>query len=281
MIKVVTDSSVDLPEEIARELDITIVPLTIHFGDRTYLDRRDIDPATFYRMLAAEHAHPRTAQPSVGLFEEAFRRLAAAGDDILVITIGATFSGTMNSAALAAQAVPDARVTLIDSGTVSMAMGSMVIRAARLGREGRDMAAIEATVRDMMPRLRLCLLADTLTYLQRGGRIGRAQAVAGSLLNIKPILTLSRGEVTPLARVRSRAKGLHEMVEFLRAGAPLEEIYVMHTAAPQLGDELAAMLQPLFGQTPPVLPLGPVVGVHLGPGSAGAIGLSRTGNPHP
>jgi len=281
MIKVVTDSSVDLPEEIARELDITIVPLTIHFGDRTYLDRQDIDPATFYRMLTTEHVHPRTAQPSVGLFEAAFRRLAAAGHDILVIAIGATLSGTMNSAALAAQQVPDARVTLVDSGTVSMAMGSMVIRATRLAREGHDMAAIEAAVRDMMPRLRLCLLADTLTYLQRGGRIGRAQAVAGSLLNIKPILTLNRGEVTPLARVRSRAKGLHEMVEFLRAGAPLEEVYVMHTAAPQLGDELAAMLQPLFGQTPPVLPLGPVVGVHLGPGSAGAIGLSRTGNPHP
>ncbi len=277
MIKVVTDNSVDMPPETVRELDITVVPLTVHFGDRTYIDGENIDGPTFYRMLKTDPAHPRTAQPAVGRFEEAYRALATAGHEIIAITLASTLSGTYNSAALAAQNVPEAHAMVIDSGTVSMAMGSMVIRAARMARDGHSMEEIVAAVREMIPRVDVLILVETLTYLQRGGRIGRASSMVGTLLNIKPILTLRNGEVTPLKRVRTHGKALQEVVTLVEAQRPLEEVYVMHADAPVEAAELAAMLQPLCPEwTIPALPLGPVVGVHIGPGCLGVATLRKT-----
>jgi DegV family protein with EDD domain len=271
LIKVVTDSSVDLPPDLARELDVTMVPLSIHFGDRTYIDGEDIDAATFYRLLRTESTHPRTAQPSVGRFEEAYRRIAADGHEILTITLASSLSGTFNSASVAAQNVPEARVTVIDSGTASMAIGSMVIRAARMGREGKTTEQIKAALDEMRPRLNIFLLVETLTYLQRGGRIGRASSLVGTLLDIKPIITLKDGVVMPLRRVRTHNKALQEIVTLVSGDAPIEEIYVMHADARAEAERLASLLRPVVGDVPiPVNPLGPVVGVHIGPGSLGA-----------
>jgi len=273
MIKIVTDSSVDFTPEMARDLDVTVVPLSITFGDKSYLDGSDIDAATLYRMLRDEHAHPRTAQPSVGLFEEAFRRLAAEGHDIVVITLASALSGTYNSAALAARNVPEARVTLIDSHGISMAMGSMVIDAVHMAREGKTAAEIEAAVQALIPRLELLLMCDTLTYLQRGGRIGRASSFVGSMLNIKPIISLRDGQVVPVQRVRTRGKALQEMATMAKAVAPFEQVYIMHTTAPELAAEFAAMVRSVYDGDIPIMMLGPVVGVHLGPGSVGITGL--------
>lgn len=275
-MKIVTDSATDLPPEAVRDLGITVVPLSIHFGDRTYVDGKDIDTAGFYRLLKTEHVHPRTAQPPAGLFEQAYRSIAAGGDEIIAITLAASLSGTYNSAALAAQNVPEARVTLIDSRTASMATGSLVLRAARMAHEGATVQEIEATVRDMMRRLSVALLVDTLTYLQRGGRIGRASSMVGTMLNIKPILTVRDGEVAPLKRVRTRGKALQEMVS-MAAAQPLEELYVLHAAAPEEAAAFAAMLRPVYDErTVPVLPLGPVVGVHVGPGALGMVTLTSS-----
>lgn len=275
-LKIVTDSSCDLPPDVVRDLGITVVPLSIHFGDRAYVDGEDIDAATFYRMLATEPVHPRTSQPPAGRFEEAYRALAAAGHDVLAITIASGFSGTFNSASVAARNTPDARVTVIDSRTASMATGSMVIRAAEMARDGRDLAEIEATIPDMMTRLRVYLVVDTLTYLQRGGRIGRASSLLGTMLNIKPIITVHDGEVAPLQRVRTRSKAIAEMVNLVKGQLPLEEAYVLHTAAPELAEEFAAVVRPLFGDCGlPILPLGPVVGVHIGPGAVGIVLLRQ------
>jgi DegV family protein with EDD domain len=271
LIKVVTDSSVDLPPDLVHELDVTVVPLSIHFGDRTYIDGEDIDAATFYHLLRTEPTHPRTAQPSVGRFEEAYRRIAADGHEILTITLASSLSGTFNSASVAAQNVPEARVTVIDSGTASMAIGSMVIRAARMGREGKTAEQIKAALDEMRPRLNIFLLVETLTYLQRGGRIGRASSLVGTLLDIKPIITLKDGVVMPLRRVRTHNKALQEIVTLVSGDAPIEEIYVMHADARAEAERLASLLRPVVGDVPiPVNPLGPVVGVHIGPGSLGA-----------
>lgn len=276
MITIVTDSSADLPAEMARDLGVTVVPLSIHFGDTTYIDGQDIDAATFYRLLRTEQAHPRTAQPSVGLFEEAFRSLAAAGHEIVAIMLASNLSGTYNSAALAAQSVPEARVTLIDSRTISMAMGSMVIHAAQMAREGRSAREIEEVVRAMMPRLTVFIMVDTLIYLQRGGRIGRAGSLVGTMLHIKPIITLRDGEVVPLQRVRTRAKALQEMATIVKQSEPVKELYVLHTAAPELAAEFATMIQPFYGgRQPPIMSLGPVVGVHIGAGCVGAVVLRQ------
>ncbi len=275
VVKVVIDSSSDLPADIARDLDITVVPLSIHFGDKTYLDGEDLTPDTFYTMLASERTHPRTAQPSVGRFEETYRALAAQGHEIVVLTLPARLSGTYNSAMLAAQSVPEAVVRVIDSGMLSMAHGAMAMEAARLGREGSDVDAIEAAVMAMRPRLDLFIMVDTLTYLQRGGRIGRAGAFAGAMLSVKPLLTLRDGEVVPLQRVRTRGRALQEMAEMVRKNAPLADVYVMHAGAPELGAEFARLVEPVLGRVPPVLPLGPVMGVHVGPGSIGAVTLAK------
>jgi DegV family protein with EDD domain len=276
MLKIVTDSSSDLPPESVRRLDITVVPLSVHFGDRTYVDGEDIDVPTFYRMLQTERVHPRTAQPPVGRFEEAFRCLAAAGHDIVAITLAASLSGTFNSARLAARNVPEARVTVVDSGTTSMALGLLVMRTARLAQEGRAAAEVVDAVRTMMSRLTVFFLVDTLVYLQRGGRIGRARSLLGTMLNVKPILTLHDGVVTPLRRVRTRAKALQEVVAMATAQAPIEEAYVMHAAAAEQAAELAAMIQPACDSGHvDVLPLGPVIGAHSGPGTLGVILLRK------
>lgn len=274
MIKIVTDSSVDLPDDIARDLDITIVPLTIHFGDKTYVDRQDLTADAFYKMLTTESTHPRTAQVAVGAFEETYRLLAAQGHEIIVLTLAAELSGTYNSARLAAQGVPEARIAVIDSRVVSMGMGMMVMRAAQLAREGRDRVEIEAVVQSMILRTSVYIMVDTMTYLQRGGRIGRASAFAGALLNVKPILSLQNGTVIPLQRVRSRAKALQEMLKIFQKALPIEDAYIMHTAAPELGEEFDRMVEPLYGKPLRVLPLGPVVGVHAGPGAVGLATLS-------
>lgn len=264
----------DLPPEMARDLEVTVVPLSIHFGDKTYIDGQDIGPDEFYRLLRTESTHPRTAQPSTGLFEQAYRTLAAEGHDVVAVLLASTLSGTYNSAALAAQNVPEARVTLIDSRTISMAMGSMVLRAARLAREGRSAAEIAAAVQGMIPRVTVFIVVDTLTYLQRGGRIGRASSLVGTMLNIKPIITLQDGVVVPLQRVRTRAKALQEMANIVKQNEPIEELYVLHTAAPELAAEFAQMIRPSYGgREAPVMSLGPVVGVHVGPGAVGAVVL--------
>jgi len=261
-----------------RELDITVVPLSIHFGDKTYIDGEDIDATAFYRLLQTSHAHPHTAHPSVGRFTEAYRVLAAAGHEVLTITIASSFSGTYNSASLAARDVPEAHVTVIDSETASMAVGTMAIRAAEMGRQGRPTDEIVATMREMIPRLNVAVVVDSLTYLQRGGRIGRASSLVGTMLNIKPILTIHDGQVTPVRRVRTRAKAVQEMVDLVTAQAPLDALYVLHTAAARDAEDLAARLSPLYGDRPvPILPLGPVVGVHVGPGAVGAITLRGKG----
>jgi DegV family protein with EDD domain len=276
MLKIVTDSSSDLPPEIVRRLDVTVVPLSVHFSDRTYLDGEDIDAPTFYRMLQTERVHPRTAQPSVGRFEEAFRCLTAAGHDIVAITLAASLSGTFNSAMLAARNVPEARVTVVDSGTTSMALGILVMRAAGLAQEGCTAVEVVDAIRTMMPRLAVFFLVDTLVYLQRGGRIGRARSLVGMMLNVKPILTLRDGAVTPLRRVRTHGKALQEVVEMARAQAPIEQAYVMHAAAPEQAATLAAMIQSdCDGDHVDVLPLGPVIGAHIGPGTLGAILLRK------
>lgn len=277
MLKIVTDSAADLPPEVVRDLDIKVVPLSIHFGNNTYIDGEDIDSDAFYRMLRTDPHHPRTAQPSAGRFEAAFRSLSSAGHDIMAVTLSSTLSGTFNSATLAARSVPEACVTLVDSRAVSMATGSMVVRAAHLSKECRPLAEISATVQDMIPRLNIFILVDTLTYLQRGGRIGRAGSLVGTMLDIKPILTLRDGEVVPIARVRTRDRALKAIANLVAAQAPLEELYIMHAAAAGDAAALAAMLRQYSDNGDiPTMPLGPVAGVHVGPGSLGVVTLRRS-----
>lgn len=270
MLRIVTDSTADIPPAEQKRLGISVVPLNVHFGDKVYRDRVDLGGAEFFDRLRAAGQLPRTSQPSVGAFEETFRSAVTAGDEVVSIVLSARLSGTFNSASLAAQAVDSKRIEVIDSQTTSMAMGFLAIEAAAMARAGEPKSQIVERVNQLRPKARIVAGIDTLTYLEKGGRIGHARALLGSLLNMKPILTLKDGEVHPLARARGRAQMLDRLVQFLEREGQVSKLAVLHGAiehdAAQLRDRVAPRypgLDILLAET------GPVLGTHTGPGVIG------------
>jgi len=270
-VKIVTDSTADLPPELVAELGITVIPLQVIFGDKPYRDGIDISSEQFFRMLAEAKELPHTAQPSTGEFQRVYETLATEADRILSIHLSAGFSGTVGTAQLAARAlIGRCAIDVIDSGTVSMALGFAVIAAARAARDGAGLDACAAAARSVLRRQRLAVTVDTLEYLRRGGRIGRAQAFVGGLLRLKPILTIRDGGAFPLARVRTRRRALDEMLRICLEDATIEEAVIMDSTTPDdaryLTDEMAKRC--------PGVPvhrgrIGPVIGVHGGPGLIG------------
>jgi len=269
-VKVVTDSASDIPTAIAQELGITVVPCNVHFGERTYRDGVDLTGEEFFIELARSPMLPTTSQPAVGVFEEAYRRLAEETDQIISINLPEKLSATLNSARLAAQSFPELEITIIDSTQVCMAQGWLAIIAARAARQGMGLAEIVGLVEDTIPRLRLIALLDTLEYVQKGGRIGKASALLGTLLNVKPLIQVLDGEALPLENVRTRQKALRRLVEIVGDLGPLQEVAVMHANAPAIAQQLVDMLAPLHlpdrilvGQ------VGAILGTHAGPGAVG------------
>ncbi|HIC94013.1 MAG TPA: DegV family protein, partial [Anaerolineae bacterium] len=231
-VRVVTDSASDIPPAMARELGITVVPCNVHFGQRTYRDGVDLSSDEFFAELARSPVLPTTSQPSVGVFEETYRRLAEETDQIISIHLPEKLSVTLNSARLAAQALPEIEIAIVDSGQVSMSQGWLAVMAARAARQGRKLADIVALVREAIPRLRLVAMLDTLEYIHRGGRIGRVAAMLGTLLKVKPLVQVLHGEALPLENARTRWGALRRLVEIAADMAPFEELAVMHARAP-------------------------------------------------
>jgi DegV family protein with EDD domain len=273
-VRIVTDSTCDLPAAFVDELGITVVPLTIEFDGESLRDGVDIDAAGFYRRLAESPALPRTSQPSTESFVGAYESLAAA-DGIVSIHISSKLSGTLNSAMQGAAArAGGPPVEFVDSRFVALGLGAIVVEAARVANEGAGLAAVAAAARDAIARVDVVAMVDTLEYLRRGGRIGRASTWLGSMLSVKPLIAVKEGEVVPFARVRTRARAIDRLVEFAETqkGAPL--MFVAGTGAP---DQTAALVERLA----PLLPgtrliegdLGPAVGVHAGPGALGVAPL--------
>jgi DegV family protein with EDD domain len=275
-IRVVTDSACDVPPELCAELGIEVVPLTIRFGDEEYVDRKELSTEEFWRKLAASPVLPETAAPSVGAFEEVFRRLADDGaDGVLSINLSSELSATIQSAQVAAKALDgECPVEIVDSRSATMGTGHLVLHAARRAREGADLGTLVAEVEDRRDRSRLLGTLDTLEYLQRGGRIGGAQAFLGSLLSIKPVITVRDGKVDKAGQVRTRSKALR----YIAAQVPedrVESVAVMHAQAPDI-DEFVALLREKVGDAAiPVGVIGPVVGVHAGPRTIGAVWVER------
>lgn len=269
MLHVVTDSTSDLTRAEAERLGVTVVPLTVRFGDEQFRDGVDIETDEFYRRLVAG-GQPTTSQPSPEDFAAAYRRLLSGPDDrVLSLHIAQKWSGTVQSATLAARDFDD-RVTVIDTGSVSVGIQFAVRRALRGIAEGASHDAVVEAVRSYHDRTSIYVLLDSLTYLQRGGRIGRAQAFLGGVLNVKPLLRVEHGEAHPAARTRSRQQGVARMLELVAAQGSLEMVAVMHTDAPRLLEEVRPRLLAAYpelevtgGQ------IGPVVGTYAGPGSVG------------
>ena len=269
-IRVVTDSTADMDEEEARRLGIEMVPLSVTFGAEVYQDKVDITVDEFYRKLREESGTPRTSQPPSGRFEEMYRDLLAGADGVVSVHISSDISGTFNSAQAAAQAVDPERIAVVDSRILSYPLGELAIQVARIADEGASLSDCVALAGRLVPRLRLIAAMDTLEYLRRGGRIGRAQAFAGTILSIKPIVHLVDGHIVPADRVRTRAAAVKRTAELVLALGPLEAIAVLHADDPTPADQVEALIR----QALPHLQIkrgrtGSVIGTHTGPGTFG------------
>jgi DegV family protein with EDD domain len=270
VVRIVTDSTADLTPEQQRAAGITVVPLNVHFGDEVFRDHVDLSTDEFFRRLKASPQLPRTSQPSVGAFEEAYRRLRQGGDEIVSVHLSSKVSGTYNSALMAAQSVGEGKIDVVDSLSTSMALGFMALEGAKLASAGRDRQAVAQCLQSLVPRARVICVVDTLTYLERGGRIGKARALLGSLLNVKPILQLKDGEVVPLGRARGRPQALSRLVELLERDGKVSQLAIMHGAAQADAEQLRARVAPRYpGVDIQLTEIGAVLGTHTGPGVIG------------
>ncbi|MEK7693015.1 MAG: DegV family protein [Chloroflexota bacterium] len=268
-VHIVTDSTSDISKALADEHGITVIPLTVSFGQESYSDGVDLTAEEFYARLQLTKTLPTTSQPPPALFQYAYQHLASRGD-VVSIHLSHKFSGTVDAARAAAREVAPDRITVVDSGSVSMGLGMCAIAAARVARAGGTSAACVAAAESVAGRLRIAVAFETLEYLRRGGRIGRAAAFLGGLLRLKPILTVKDGETFPVTRVRSRARALDELFALCARDERIDEIAIMHTTTP----EDAAALAERARAARPGVPLhlgrfGPALGVHGGPGMLG------------
>ena len=269
-VRVVTDSACDLPQELIDELQIEVVPLTIRFGSEELVDREELSTDEFWSRLRSSDVLPETAAPSAGAFEACFGDLVAGGaSGIVCVNLSSRLSATMQAAQLAAATV-EARcpVEVIDSLTCSMGLGALCLTAARRAADGGSLEKIVDEVIDRRDRTRLFGALDTLEFLKKGGRIGNARALLGSMLSIKPVVEVREGVVEEAGKVRTRSKSLKLLADKV-AAQPVDSLAVLHGQAEDV-DELLDLLAESFPRDQIVTGIvGPVIGTHAGPGVIG------------
>jgi len=265
---VVTDSTADLPNEWRDRYEIEIVPLKVLFGQETFRDRVDMTDEEFFRRLAASTSLPTTSAPSPGEFADVYRRLAQDHDGCISIHIGAQLSATAEAARVGASSVDGFTVNVVDSETVSMPIAFL----CRIAAESSSLAEATAAVEQRVPRCRVLALLDTLRYVEMGGRVSRAQAMIGTMLDLKPLLLVANREIKSVDRVRTRSRAIARMIEFVRAEQPVELLAVMHAQAPEEAEAIAAQLRNKFPDLEvPVGQIGCVLGTHTGPKALGLV----------
>jgi DegV family protein with EDD domain len=279
-IAIVTDSTCDIGPEGLAGRGVTMVPLKLHFGDDTFLDWIDFTPDAFYPKLVAASKNPTTSQPSPKEFADVYAGLAADGaEGIVVITISQKLSGTYESAILAAKDAP-VPVRVVDSTYVSGTIGLVVDEACAARDAGGDLDAVEAAAQSAVARADLFFVLDTLDYLVRGGRAGKAQGLAASLLNIKPVLRVNEGVIVPFKKVKGTRKAFQEMAAHTagvsRESGPLKVVLV-HARAADLAQQMATELKAagLVGEIVRIDEIGSVIGTHVGPGAVGVCFLTK------
>jgi DegV family protein with EDD domain len=266
-IRVVTDSSCDLPADVVAEQRIVVVPLTIRFGSDELVDGRDLTPKEFWARCAVSPVLPETAAPSAGAFEAAFRQVKAEGaDGVVCINLSSKLSATIQSAQLAAKAVEsEIPVRVIDSRSVSIGLGLAVLTAARLAAAGKGIDDVAGAAEDLGDRIRIFATLDTLENLKKGGRIGGAQAFIGSMLSVKPVIEVRDGEVHAESRQRTRSRALRYVADKVAAQPAVEQLAVMHGEAPDLDEFLDALGRTFPRDQIVVGDVGAVIGTHAGP----------------
>ena len=277
-VQIVVDSTADIPSDRARELGIEVVPLTVMFGDQSFRDGVDLDGPSFYQKLSNSPVMPTTSTPPPALFEETYRRLIANGaTGLLSMHISAKLSGTFSAARQGAEMVTadtGVPIEVVDSDTVSGGFGLPAEMVARDARNGADLAALKAHAESLCSRVRVIAVLDTLEFLQRGGRIGRARAMLGTLLNVKPLIEVRDGQVLPLENVRTRSKALERMGQIVSGMGDLEALAIVASDS-VVADQITKVAEGFWHGPIERFALGPVVGTHAGPGAGGIVAITR------
>ena len=270
-VKVITDSAADLPPTLAEELGITVVPVYLRFGDKVYRDRVDISEDEFYHRLLHDPIHPSTTQPTPQDFADAYQKLSQEADGIISIHLTSRLSGTYNSAIQGTKLVEDGcPIEVVDSQTLSMANGLIVMEAAKIARSGKGLQQVVTEVRQIIPNIHLLILLDTLRYLAKGGRIGKAKALLGSVLSVKPLLIVKDGELQPAGQVRTRSQGIQRLFDFAKNAIDIQDLSVVYSTTPDEAQILAEHVGSLVPRERITLArVGPALGVHAGPGALG------------
>lgn len=274
-IKIVADSTCYLSEEMKRKFDIRIVSLNVIIGNES-LREVDIDNTTFYSEMEKRGEIPTSSQPSIEEMYNEFERIASNGDDIVAICLSSDMSGTYSSSHIVKNMIlekyPDTNIQIIDSRSNCMQMGFQAIEGAKLAMQGKSMEEVVDRINFVKEHSQFIFLPDTLSYLKKGGRIGGAAALVGSILQIKPILTVVDGKTTVFDKVRTKKRAVDTIVSHLEDVSKerkIGDVIVHHINVEDEGRELAEKIKSRLGITPDILPIGPVIGLHVGPGSIG------------
>ena len=267
MVKVVTDSTSDLPPEIAEELGITIVPAYVHFGSRSYRDGVDITPEQIYERMSTGSVHPTTSSPAPGDFTEVYNRLAKETDEIVCLTVTSKQSAIYEAAMTGKQSFKGkSRVEVIDSHLVTMGLGLVAMLAAREARSGKTINGVLDAVRSAIPRTHGMATLDTIKYVVKGGRLGRGSGLLGSLVKVKPLLEIKDGWIRLSGVTRTRSVGMERLRQCVMRHLPIEDAAVVHGNAFREAESLAERIRSASPQIRPVIAkLGSALGVHGGP----------------
>lgn len=271
-VRLVCDSTADLEAGYAEAHDVAVVPLRVIFGEEELRDYVDISPSDFYARMRSSSVHPRTSQPTPAEFEAVFRRLGESGDPVICTTISEKMSGTFASASQARAALPDLDIRVVDTRTCTAGHNAAVRAAVARRDAGGDAASVVGDLERLRQRQRVAFTVESLEYLRRGGRIGNARALLGTVLNIKPVLEVVDGSVEPLDRVRTFPRAIDRLfteVEKARDKWGAVELMIAHADCRERADQLAERGEALLGSRPLVIEVGPVIGCHAGPGAIG------------
>lgn len=275
MTRIVVDSTCDLPASRMKELGIEMVPLQVHFGDEAFRDKIDLDENAFFKRLEKATQLPTTSQPSPGDFEEAYRRIPE-NEPIVSIHIAHQLSGTIQSAKLAADAMPGREIHIIDSGNTTWATGLLALEAAEAVQAGQDLQAVIKHVESLVSRVRLLAVLDTLKYVVMGGRVSRVQGAIGGLLRVKPMLLLVDGVIERMPPARTWGQAGQKVIEDIKAHGGADRIAVIHAKAPEAGQTMKKTIEDSLG-IDGILEgtIGPVIGTHSGPGAVGVAYIAK------
>ena len=266
-LAIVTDSVSDISPKIAKELNIKVVPLTVIFGTEQFLDGIELSNAEFFKKLETDPNHPSTSQPSPEAFVKTYEKLLKEGYEILSVHVSAKLSGTINSAEQAIKTIDTNKIKIIDTGSASMAQGLVAMSAARAAKNAKSLDELADIAENTSKKTTVFVAMDTMEFLKRGGRIGKARAMLGSILNIKPIITTNDGEIVPHSRARTIKKAISSMINDMGEKDQIIEVAVLHSTTPDLAKDVLTQINAQNLNNPgTITEIGPVVGTHAGPG---------------